>query len=169
MQWRVIRVTGEIGPDYQRLMNQLRSKIESGEYPVGSPIPSTTELRQITGMSVPVIRRAVGQLEADGILEGHAGKAVYVKATPSAKASERQDMDTLGEQVQALRRDVGDLADRADKAKFSDLARILADIQETVGRVEDNLINLYQQTGHAYPQGGLHDSSEQAPRRRKPK
>jgi len=76
-------VTGEIGPEYKRLMDQIRSKIISGEYPVGAMIPSTAELKETTGLSVTVVRRAVGQLEIDGILEGHPGKGVYVKALPA--------------------------------------------------------------------------------------
>jgi len=155
-------VTGEIGPEYRQLMDQIRSRITAGEYPVGSPIPSTTELRELTGMSIPVIRRAVGQLEADGILEGHPGKAVYVKATPADLASERQDIGTLGDQVRTLRREFHELAEQVSETRPSDLAPNLAELREIVGRVEANLIDLYQKTGHAYPQGGTHDSTKPA-------
>jgi DNA-binding GntR family transcriptional regulator len=165
-------VAGRIGPEYQRLMDQLRSKITSGEYPVGSMIPSTTELKNTTGMSIPVIRRAVGQLEADGILEGHPGKGVYVKATPAAVASERQDIKTLGEQVAALHRQVRELAERAAGAQPADFADDLAELRDTVGdmrsavgRIEANLIDLYGKTGHAYPQGGTHDGAKATARR----
>lgn len=160
-------MTGQVGPEYQRLMDEIRAKIISGDYPVGKPIPSTNELRKVTGMSIPVIRRAVGQLETEGILEGHPGKGVYVIATPADVAGERQDIQALGEQVGALQREVHELAQRADEALDGDLARDVAELKETVGRVEANLLDLYQILGHAYPQGGADDSKEPAPKRRR--
>ena len=163
-------MAGQIGPEYRQLMDQIRSKIASGEYPVGQPIPSTTELKELTGMSIPVIRRAVGQLEADGILEGHPGKAVYVKATPTDLASERQDVQALGEQIRSLQRDVRELAGRAtDEAQPSDVVRELTEFRETISRLEANLVGLYQKTGHAYPQGGSHDTTKPASKRGQPK
>jgi DNA-binding GntR family transcriptional regulator len=115
-------------------------------------------------MSIPVIRRAVGQLEADGLLEGHPGKAVYVKATPADLGRERQDMEALGEQFRALQSDVQELARQAETASPSDLVQGLTELRETVGRIEANLIDLYQKTGHAYPQGGSNDTTKPAAR-----
>jgi DNA-binding GntR family transcriptional regulator len=119
-------------------------------------------------MSVPVVRRAVQQLEADGLLEGHPGKGVFVKATPADLARERQETDALAEQVQALQRDVRELAERADGVQPSDLARGLAELRETVGRIQIDLIGLYQKTGHAYPQGGSNETTQPAPRQGQP-
>jgi GntR family transcriptional regulator len=159
-------VTGEIGPEYRRLMQQIRSKIASGEYPLGEPIPSTVELKEQTGLSIPVVRRAVSQLEADGILEGHPGKGVYVKAMPADVDSERQDIKTLSEQVTALQQEVRELAERADAVQPADFARDLLAVQQTVGRIEVNLIDLYGKMGFDYPQGGgAHDGAKAATRR----
>ena len=158
-------MTGNIGPEYRRLMDLIRSKITSGEYPLGKPIPSTTELKELTGMSIPVVRRAVGQLEADGILEGHPGKGVYVKAMPEDADSERQDIKTLSTQVAELQQQVRALTDRAVTAQPADFARDLRDLQETVGRIEVNLIDLYGKMGHDYPQGGARDGAKATARR----
>jgi GntR family transcriptional regulator len=158
-------VTGKIGPEYQRLMDQIRSKITSGEYLVGALIPSTTELKEMTGMSVPVVRRAVGQLEVDGILEGHPGKGVYVKALPADVDSERQDIKTLSKQVTELQQQVRELTERVNTAQPADFARELSNLQETVGRIEVNLIDLYGKMGHDYPQGGTRDRAKATARR----
>src|SRR5215470_7205886 len=107
-------MAGKIGPEYQRLMDQIRSKITSGEYPVGSMIPSTAELQKTTGMSVPVVRRAVGQLEADGILEGHPGKGVYVRALPADADSVRGDSRALSERITVLTDEVRQLRELID-------------------------------------------------------
>ena len=97
-------MAGAIGPEYQRLKHLIRSRIISGDYPLGSAIPSTGRLSRETGMSVPVVRRAVDQLKADGILEGHPGKGVYVKAMPADADSERVTVEALSAQVAELRK-----------------------------------------------------------------
>lgn len=153
-------MTGDIGPEYRRLMDLIRSKITSGEYAIGKPIPSTTELKELTGMSIPVVRRAVSQLEADGILEGYPGKGVYVKAMPADVDNERQDIKTLGKQVAELQQQVRELTDRAATAQPADFGQELMELQETVGRIEVNLIDLYGKLGYDYPQGGTRDGAK---------
>jgi len=147
-------MAGRIGPEYQRLIDQIRSKITSGEYPLGKAIPSTAALAELAGMSVPVVRRAVGQLEADGILEGHPGKGVYVRALPEAADAERQDIKVLGQQVAELQDQLRDLAEHLPATQGADIAGELAGLRDAVGRVEVNLIDLYGKMGHDYPHGG---------------
>jgi len=147
-------MAGRIGPEYQRLIDQRRVSISSGEYPLGAPIPSTAALATLTGMSVPVVRRAVGQLEADGILEGHPGKGVYVRALPEAADAERQDIKVLGRQVAELQDQLRMLAERLPAGSSADVAGELAGLRDTMGRIEVNLIDLYGKMGHDYPHGG---------------
>jgi DNA-binding GntR family transcriptional regulator len=139
MHLRRDRVTGVIGPEYQRLKHQIRARIISGEYPLGKPIPSTARLAAETGMSVPVVRRAVDQLKADGILEGHPGKGVFVRAMPADADSERMSVEALSRQVAELR----EMAERDG----------LDEIRAAVGRLEANLIELYGKLGLDYPDG----------------
>ncbi len=147
-------MAGKIGPEYQRLMDQIRSKITSGEYPVGGMIPSTTELRDMTGMSVPVVRRAVGQLEADGILEGHPGKGVYVRALPADADSARGDSKALSERITVLSGEVGQLRELVDTLGVDEVRAI-------VSRIEVNLIDLYGKLGFDYPRDGAGDSKRE--------
>lgn len=137
-------MAGRVGPEYQRLMDQIRSKITSGEYPVGSMIPSTAELKDLTGMSVPVVRRAVGQLEADGILEGHPGKGVYVKMLPADADSARGDIRALSERIAVLGDEVRRLRERVDSLGADEVRAIAS-------RIEVNLIDLYGKLGFDYP------------------
>lgn len=136
-------MTGVIGPAYQRLMHQIRLRITSGEYPVGQPIPSTARLAAETGMSVPVVRRAVDQLKADGILEGHPGKGVFVRELPADADAERMSLKELSAQVAELR----EMAERDG----------LDEIRAAIGRLEANLIELYNRQGYDYPSGGADD------------
>lgn len=158
-------MTGKIGPEYQRLIGQIRAAITSGEYPIGQAIPSTAVLAERTGVSAQVVRRAVGQLEADGILEGHPGKGVFVRAVPEEADRERQDVTSLSKQVSELEERFRELAERPGVSQDGDLGRIVADLQETVGRIEVNLIDLYGRMGHDYPQGGRARDGKKAVRR----
>ena len=43
------------GPAYQQVARDLRERIASAEFPVGSAIPSTAKLREIYGVSITVL------------------------------------------------------------------------------------------------------------------
>jgi DNA-binding FadR family transcriptional regulator len=169
MHVRRRRVTGTLEPDYQRLAALIRSRIASGEYPLDTPIPSTRDLVRDTKMSQPVVRRAIEQLKAEGILAGRQGKGVYVIATPADAAAERLDIKALGEQVAGLRGQVAELAERTETAPLATLAREVARIADAVGRIEVNLIDLYGKTGNDYPQGGSHDAAKATAGRGRPR
>ena len=141
-------MAGEIGPEYRQVMGQIRSWISSGEYPVGSQIPSTAELRHRTGLSLTVVRRAVQQLQADGILEGHPGKGVFVRAMPADADAEHMDLEALSEQVAELR----ELAERNGPD----------DVRARVGQLEVNLMELYAKLGFDYPSDGSSDTPKAA-------
>jgi DNA-binding GntR family transcriptional regulator len=158
-------VTDKIGPSYRLVADDIRSRITSGEYQVGRLIPSTLKLREQYGASDSVVRRAVRDLQDEGILIGHPGKGVYVEAVPADVASERQDIKTLSDQVAQLQQQVRELTERAGMIQPADFAQDLRDLQETVGRIEVNLIDLYGKMGHDYPQGGARDGAKAAARR----
>lgn len=139
-------MTGAIEPEYQRLMRQIRSRITSGEYPLGAPIPSTARLASETGMSVPVVRRAVDLLKADRILEGHPGKGVFVRALPAEADAERADLKVVSEQ----------LADLAGRVQDYD------DLRAKVNLLEAVVINLCAKANVEYPHGGARDNAEKA-------
>jgi DNA-binding GntR family transcriptional regulator len=102
-------LTGKIGPSYQRVADDIRSKISSGELAVGDPIPSTAKLMEQYGVSSTVVRHAVAQLQAEGVAIGHSGKAVYVQARPGDVASERADVDQLREALGTIEANLIDL------------------------------------------------------------
>jgi DNA-binding FadR family transcriptional regulator len=139
MQRKDRRLASEIGPDYRQVMNLIRDGIMSGGWPVGSVIPSTPELMRLTGKSITPVRRAVQRLEADGVLEGHPGKGVFVRALPADADRERADLEAVGGE--------------------------LADLRARVGRLEAILMNLHVKLGIEYPHGGAHESEERPARR----
>jgi DNA-binding GntR family transcriptional regulator len=134
-------MTASIGPSYQLVADDLRSKISSGELQVGDPIPSTVKLMEQYGVSSTVVRHAVAQLRADGVLIGHSGKAVYVNARPEDAAAERLSIEALTELVTGLRDEVRELTQRDE----------VSELRDTLGRLETQLIDLYGKLGYDYP------------------
>jgi DNA-binding FadR family transcriptional regulator len=70
-------------PKYLELADALKRTIATGEYPVGSALPSTARLTDDFGVSTTVVRSAIRELRGQGLVVGQPGKAVYVRATPS--------------------------------------------------------------------------------------
>lgn len=56
----------------------IRTRIESGEYPIGSQIPTENELAQLLGVSRPTVRQALDNLAHNGYLSRVKGKGTFV-------------------------------------------------------------------------------------------
>src|SRR6266496_2452470 len=98
------QVTEPVGrPAYQEVADDLRRRIASAEFPVGSAIPSTAKLTKAYGVSSTVVRAAIAQLRGDGLLIGQPGKGVFVRATPEAVAERAASIEDLAKQVEELR------------------------------------------------------------------
>jgi GntR family transcriptional regulator len=97
------------GPAYQQVADDLRRRIASAEFPVGTAIPSTAKLSSTYGVSVTVVRAAVAQLHADGLVTGHPGKGVFVSSTPDAVAERTATVEVLARQVEELRSEIARL------------------------------------------------------------
>ncbi|MFE7106605.1 GntR family transcriptional regulator [Streptomyces sp. NPDC057575] len=66
-------------PVGERVAANIRALIMSGEWEPGEKIPSTERLMEEHGTSNVTIQRALGILKTEGLLEGKAGKGVYVR------------------------------------------------------------------------------------------
>lgn len=65
-------------PDRQRIAQDIREKIRTGQYPPGSKLPTLRELAVQYGVSAEPVRTALLLLTAEGLIEGQQGKGVYV-------------------------------------------------------------------------------------------
>lgn len=66
-------------PFYEQIANEIRDQIKSGDLPPGAKLPSTSQLCAKYGVSTQVIRSVMLVLRAEGLVEGHQGKGVYVR------------------------------------------------------------------------------------------
>jgi GntR family transcriptional regulator len=60
----------------QQLAGDLRALVLAGDIAAGDRLPSTAELRERYGVNNMTITRALAILKAEGLVEGHRGKAV---------------------------------------------------------------------------------------------
>jgi DNA-binding FadR family transcriptional regulator len=69
---------------YRQISGQLRSLIRSGEFPIGSRLPSERDLSVQLGVSRPSLREALIALEVEGYIEVRMGSGIYVCEPPAA-------------------------------------------------------------------------------------
>jgi GntR family transcriptional regulator, transcriptional repressor for pyruvate dehydrogenase complex len=64
-----------------RLVDQIRSSINAGNYSLGERLPTIMEMARRFGVGHPTVREALKKLEAIGIVEIRHGSGVYVTRT----------------------------------------------------------------------------------------
>lgn len=130
---------------YMKVANDLRAKIASGALGVGDAIPSTKELERQHGVSATAARNAVALLRNEGLVEGVAGKGVFVIAKPQEVEAERVSLEDIAAQIAQLRNEVSALAARVDDQQPGrDLASEVAELRALVEQ-------LYNRLGHPMP------------------
>ncbi|MEW9549575.1 FadR/GntR family transcriptional regulator [Nonomuraea sp. NPDC050783] len=75
-------------------IDELRREIARGTWPVGTKIPSESQLAQSLGMSRLSVREAVRVLAHAGLLHTRQGDGTYVTATDESRVALRRRLDT---------------------------------------------------------------------------
>jgi DNA-binding FadR family transcriptional regulator len=107
-----------------RVIDQLRTLIESGEWPVGSKIPAEPVLVERLGVGRNTVREAVRALVHSGMLEPRQGDGTYVRADDDLGAAVLRRLHRAGH-LEAL--EVRASLER-DAARLAALRRTPADI-----------------------------------------
>ena len=77
-------------PKYAQVIDELRRRIESGEYPPGSLLPSEHQLSDEFQIARPTVVRALRVLRQDGWIETQQGKGSFVRGRPALAGLESQ-------------------------------------------------------------------------------
>lgn len=77
-------------PMYLQLREIIRTKIEDGEYPPGTAIPTEHELAKTYGINRLTVRNGIAALVNEGLLKSIQGKGVFVLGE-----KREQDLETL--------------------------------------------------------------------------
>jgi DNA-binding GntR family transcriptional regulator len=91
-------------PKYAQIIKTLQGRIESGEYPPGSLLPSEHQLTAEFGTARPTVVRALRVLRQEGWIDTQQGKGSFVRGRPALAgvSTERRgkselDRDEAGE------------------------------------------------------------------------
>ena len=76
-------------PKYAQVVAEIKSRIERGEYPPGSLLPSEHQLVTDFGVSRPTIVKALASLRQDGWIDTQQGKGSFVRGRPALAGAER--------------------------------------------------------------------------------
>lgn len=78
-----------------RVAEELRRAILSGVVPIGGKLPSEAALTASHGVSRTVVREAIAQLRADGLVEPRQGAGVFVTAIAAGPPKPFQSVDPM--------------------------------------------------------------------------
>lgn len=70
-------------PPYRQIASYFRERIRSGELAPGTRLPSEAELMDTTGVARMTVRRALSELQDEGLVEARHGRGVFVRSLPS--------------------------------------------------------------------------------------
>ncbi|MFF4205659.1 GntR family transcriptional regulator [Streptomyces sp. NPDC001668] len=138
--------------EYGRVMAALEQRIaDPDDLKVGDKIPSTQGLMDQYGASSTAVRRAVKELVAKGLLEGIAGKGVFVTSKPENLGEEDEaPWSRLDQRLAAMEDRVEEL-DKADREQLQELRKELRAVRRSVGALHTHLIELYGRLGQPFP------------------
>ncbi|MYV42989.1 GntR family transcriptional regulator [Streptomyces sp. SID1328] len=103
-------MSNEAVQPYQRIVQDVRDKIRSGQWTAGTKLPSTRELADEYGVAPGTVQRALAELRTAGLVYSHQGRGSFVTET----ASETTE-DSTARALKRLEEQVADLSARLKK------------------------------------------------------
>jgi DNA-binding GntR family transcriptional regulator len=76
-------------PKYAQVIAEIKRRIEDGQYPPGSLLPSEHQLVGDFGVSRPTVVRALAALRQDGWIDTEQGKGSFVRGRPAFADAQR--------------------------------------------------------------------------------
>ena len=97
---------GHAVPKYREIADDLRARIEAGEFPVGSQLPTKKVLMGRHGVALNTVDRALEELRREGLAETEQGRGSFVLALP---AQQDEGQDGVQQSVEAHEEDIVEL------------------------------------------------------------
>ncbi len=76
-------------PKYAQVVAEIQRRIEKGDYPAGSLLPSEHQLVAEFGVSRPTIVKALSALRQDGWIDTQQGRGSFVRGRPALAGAQR--------------------------------------------------------------------------------
>ncbi len=83
-------------PKYQEIIDDIKSKILSGEYSVGEQIPTESAMQEMYKVSRHTVRKAILELANEGFLRSKKGSGTYVSNQYQSKSGRNSNKKTIG-------------------------------------------------------------------------
>ncbi len=109
-------MAGDARPKYQRIADDLRAQIESGEYPVGSQLPSKAALKQRYQVAQNTVDGALRELIREGLIQPRQGAGTFVCDPPDIVPPEHEVLRSLIEEVRGETRRLGERVTAIEEA-----------------------------------------------------
>lgn len=105
-------MSSEAVQPYQRIIQDVRDKIRSGQLTAGTKLPSTRELADQYDVAPGTVQRALAELRTAGLIYSHQGRGSYVSETAG-----EVDQDPTALAIKALEAQVAELAARLNSVE----------------------------------------------------
>jgi GntR family transcriptional regulator len=104
---------------YQRIADDLRTQILSGELRPGSSLPSEAELVRHYGSSRGPVRQAINLLRSEGLIDSHQGRGVFVRRRPARR---RLSIDGVPDAAREVQDSVAGIGGQLEVRRFAPIA-----------------------------------------------
>ncbi|MFD4483234.1 GntR family transcriptional regulator [Streptomyces sp. NPDC058471] len=103
-------MSNEAVQPFQRIVQDVRDKLRSGELTAGAKLPTTRELADTYGVAPGTVQRALAELRTAGLIYSHQGRGSYI-----SEAAGDSGQDAVTRAIKALESQVADLSARLEK------------------------------------------------------
>ena len=114
---------------YQRIADDLRTQILSGDLGPGSPLPSEAELVRQYGSSRGPVRQAINLLRSEGLIDSHQGRGVFVRRRPPLR---RLSIDGMVDGAWEAQESAEEIGGRLEVRRYAPIAAP-AEVAERLG------------------------------------
>jgi len=114
---------------YQRIADDLRTQILSGDLGPGSSLPSEAELVRQYGSSRGPVRQAINLLRSEGLIDSHQGRGVFVRRRPARR---RLSIDGVADAAREVQDSAAEIGSRLEVRRYAPIAAS-AEVAERLG------------------------------------
>jgi GntR family transcriptional regulator len=104
---------------YQRIADDLRTQILSGDLGPGNPLPSEAQLVRRYGSSRGPVRQAINLLRSEGLIDSHQGRGVFVRRRPPPR---RLSIDGVADAAREVQESAEEMGGRLEVRRFAPIA-----------------------------------------------
>ncbi len=95
-------------PMYLQIIEQIKSRVSVGDWPMGFKLPSIREMAVATRVSVITVKRAYQELEREGVIVTQQGKGSFIAEIDDLSVQlQHQEMQNLLSQALLIARSLG--------------------------------------------------------------